>query len=127
MEEYIPNACMKINKAVPEKALNYYEIYPFERYGEPVITKLSRYVGIREGRLEYQECMSAAGEAYTYSICQCALRGYTYTEYYIRKMIRISVLCILVITNADRRMLQSYGFKEIRLNALERHDIWRKQ
>ena len=71
----------------------------------------------------YQE-MKLTIKAYTYSICQCALRGYTYTEYYIRKMIRISVLCTLVITNADRRMLQSHGFKEIRLDALERHDKW---
>lgn len=115
---------MTINKAVPERVLKYYEIYPYERYGEPVIKKILKYMGIRETKLEYQECFSAAGEAYTYSICQCALRGYTHTEYYIRKMIRISVLCTLVITNADRRMLQSYGFKEIRLDALERHDIW---
>ena len=81
-------------------------------------------MGISDNQLVYQECYSAAMMAYIYSICQCALRGYTHIKMYVRKMTRILILCAMAVSNDNKRLCQFHGFREVRLDALEQTDRW---
>lgn len=124
LDRYLPNAIRKISREIPEEISRLYERYPYEKYGEPYIRKKLRWCGIRDTRLEYQECVDAALLAYLYSIHRCAYCGYEYVEYYIRKMISISIVWGMVLANEDKYLCQENQLRQVRLDALERKDRW---
>lgn len=95
----------------------YYTKFPYERYCEPLIRKQIRRFGIKAHQIEYQECYSAAMESYMYSIAQCALHNYNYVENYIKKMIKVTIICVLVIVNENCIICREHGFKQIELNS----------
>ena len=106
LDQYMPQSIKEINARIPEKINIYYKDFPYEIYAEPVIKKRMHYWKIRENCLEYQECYSAAMQGYLYSIHRCALCNYTYAEFYIRKMINIAIICALVATSEEKKMIR---------------------
>jgi hypothetical protein len=120
----MPATIKKIQELIPEKVNEYYQRFPYEVYAEPVIRKKLIYYGIRENQIEYQECYSAAMEAYMYSIHRCALKNYEHVEFYIRKMIALSIIWGIVISHENRIICKENGFRQVELDALGRYNRW---
>lgn len=93
-------------------------------YGDPFIRRRLKKWHIHPHQLEYQECYSAASDAYLYSIHRCALCRYSHVEFYIRKMIAVAVIWALAISHPDKDLCQTNNLTQVRLDALERRDLW---
>lgn len=63
------------------------------------------------------DCYEAGMLAYLYSIHRCAAMGCDYTVRYIRKMVRIYMICALVVYHDVKNLCQTNGFHEIQLDA----------
>lgn len=57
--------------------------------------------------------------AYLYSIHRCAFMSYNHVAAYIKKMIKIYIICALVVYDDSKNLCKANGFKEIKLNADE--------
>ncbi|MCI8852991.1 MAG: hypothetical protein HFI32_05735 [Lachnospiraceae bacterium] len=124
LEVYIPRVTREIQKQIPEKVQELYQKYPFETYGDPLIRKCLCKWGIQEHHLAFQDCYDAAIETYLYSIHRCALCGYEYVEYYIKKMIPFAVIWGLNIHNEGRNICREHHFRQVELDGLEGTDLW---
>lgn len=120
----MPRAIEKIHRQIPEKIEELYRKFPYESYAEPEIRRRLGSWGIKQHQLAYQECYSAASDAYLYSIHRCAFCGYAYVKLYIRKMIRIAVIWGLAIAYPDKHICKANQLREVRLETLERRDQW---
>lgn len=126
INEYMPKAIDAIHKVIPQKVEAFYQKYPYEIYGDLVIRRWLRSFRIREHQIEYQECYDAAMQAYLYSIHRCALCGYEYVGAYIRKVIRIAIICGINIARQNRYFCKANGFLQIGLddcNRIERVSV----
>lgn len=124
LNQSFPRAIKKINEIIPEKVSKFYERFPYEKYGDPEIIKKLRYRGVWEHKVEYLDCYSAASDAYMYSICQCAFRGYSHVEYYIKKMIGVGITCALNVARVDENICTENNLKQVRLDSLDKNDRW---
>lgn len=77
---------------MPDKVKEYYDMFPYEIYGDPIIRNKLKYYRIKTYQLEYQECYSIAMETYIYSIHRCAFCNYLHFEYYVKKLIKLAIL-----------------------------------
>ena len=101
--------------------------YPFEEYGEIFIIRALRRYGIYPAHGMYADCYDAGMLAYLYSIHRCAFMGYTYTEPYIKKMVRIYIICAIAVYKETKNLCRVNGFTEIRLDADYFSDrFWRR-
>ena len=73
-------------------------------------------MGIRSSQDVYMECYDAGMLAYLYSIHRCALMGYSHTEYYIIKMIRVLIRCALVVAGEVYNLCRENNLTEFRID-----------
>lgn len=117
--------CMKaieqIHSLCPDAICEYIELYPFEKYAEQPIAKELSKKGIYPAQGRYADCYDAGMFAYLYSIHRCAYMRYSHVEAYIKKMIRIYIVCALVVYDETRNLCRENGLREIRLDS----DVYR--
>ncbi len=123
---YIPRVIKRISSAMPEAIQKYYEMYPFDIFGETNILRVLRKNGIREYQAEYQECYSAAMYAYMYSIHRCAYCGYTdkHVINYIKSMIGKAIIWGIVITREAHYICKANNLRIVYLDSAEKNDRW---
>lgn len=119
LDEYIPNTIQSIRKNIPEQVENYYTQFPFEKYGDPFIRRKLQKLGVRQDRVEYQDCYEAATMGYLYSIHRCALMQYEYIVPYIRKMIKVCIFLGWNISQEIRHLCEENNFSQISLDKEE--------
>ena len=91
--------------------------YPFEE-SEKFIRYALRWHGIYKNRNNYDECYSDATLGYYYSICRCAYCNYSYVEAYIKKMIRITIICGINISKEVETICRENNLKSISYDEL---------
>ncbi len=91
----------------------YFEKYPFERFGESLIQRELWRRSITKSRAEYADCYDAGMLAYLYSIHRCAVNGCHYVSFYVQKMIRIYVQCARVVYRDAHNICTLYRFREV--------------
>ena len=117
LNSYSFDAIEQISKKCSKTVRKYIENYPFEIYADKyIIQELNRY-RIYTTHGNYDDCYDAGMIAYLYSVHRCAFMKYNHTEAYIKKMIRIYIICALVIYNETYNICKENGFQEIRLDA----------
>lgn len=116
---YAYQSISEIRSRMPGRVEEYLRAYPFEVYGDKLISKILREFGIRRHEAVYADCYEAGMLAYLYSIHRCAALGCDYTIAYIRKMVRIYVGCALVVYHEVRELCHGNHFREVRLDADE--------
>ncbi len=124
LEIYIPQAIQTIKEKMPDTVREYYEEFPFESYGEPIILRNLRKNGIRENRAEYQECYSAGMYAYLYSIHRCAFCGYTgqHVENYIKLLVAKAMIWGIVTARATQYLCKENDLRPVYLDSFEKND-----
>ncbi|RZS94228.1 hypothetical protein EV209_2598 [Cuneatibacter caecimuris] len=121
---YLPSSIQKIHEAAGDKVKALFAAYPFEIYGDPFIKRALRRFEVKYSSLAFQECYDAASDAYLYSIHRCAWRGYDFVEFYIRKMIPISIRWALVICDEGKNICQANGLSRICLDDPDQERKW---
>lgn len=106
----------EIQKQCPKRVEKYLTRYPFEKYAEKRIRRELYIRGVYLSDSKYADCYDAGMLAYMYSIHRCAYLACDYTIPYIRKMIRIYVLCALIVYNEIGNICRMNQFKEYRLD-----------
>ena len=114
---YAYRSIESIKKQFPEAVDRYLKLYPFEQYGNKAITSTLSRNRIFPSHGEYADCFEAGMIAYLYSVHRCASMNCDYTVPYIRKMVRIYIVCAIVIYNDTKNLCRINGFREIRLDA----------
>ena len=114
---YCPKAIKKIRDSCLDAVNDYMDRYSFEEYAERDIKKELSKNKISSSQSVYDDCYDAGMLAYLYSIHRCAAMQYNHTEAYIKKMIRVYVICALVLYNETKNLCRTNGFREIRLDA----------
>lgn len=97
LECYTFRGMEKVKERIGCQVEAYFEMFPFEKFGEPMIMQELRRSGIRKDRGEFQECYDAGMVAYLYSIHRCADLRCATPEAYVRKIIRIYVHCSQIL------------------------------
>ncbi len=120
LDEQCYRSIQDIRARCPERVQEYLSRYPFEQYARRQIERELAWRGISPAREVYMECYDAGMLAYLYSIHRCALMACGYTEYYIRKMIRILILCALVVSAEVGNLCRQNNLTEWRL---DREDV----
>ena len=114
---YSYKSMAEIKSRIPDRVEEYLRAYPFEEFGDRLIrSTLLRRFSIRPRQAEYEDCYEAGILAYLYSIHRCADMACDYTVPYIRKMIRIYIICALVVYYDSRDLCRRNHFLEIRLD-----------
>ena len=101
----------------PDRVDEYTNRYPFEEYAERYIKRELYIHEIFSTQDRYADCFDAGMLAYMYSIHRCAAMQYDYAAAYIKKMIRIYVICAVVVYSDTKNLCQMNDFREIRLDA----------
>ena len=114
---HCPKAIDHVSKICPDAVSEFYIRYPFEIYGEPFIVKRLSSCRITSVQAKYQDCYDAGMFAYLFSIHRCAYLGFEHVEAYIKKMIRIYVICALAIYDDTKNLCKLNGLKEVRMDA----------
>jgi len=114
---YCIRAIEKIRGSYRDAVDEYINRYPFEIYAESSIRKELSKHKIYPSQARHADCYDAGMLAYLYSIHRCAAMKYNHSEYYIKKMIRIYVICAIVVYEETKNLCRINGFFEIRLNA----------
>jgi hypothetical protein len=114
---YCVKAIEKTRIACPNSVDDYLKRYPFETYAEPNIKKELHKRHIFSSQGAHADCYDAGMFAYLYSVHRCAVMRYDYTEAYIKKMIRIYIVCALVVYSEAQNLCRANGLREMRLNA----------
>jgi hypothetical protein len=113
--------CIKAIEGIRTSCLDtvndYMKCYPFEEYAEHFIKRELNKNNIYPSQGKYADCYDAGMLAYLYSIHRCAAMRYSHTEAYIKKMIRIYIICALVIYDDTKNLCRANGFREIQLDA----------
>jgi len=110
-------AIEQIQENCKETVNEYFERYPFEMYAENYILKELYKKNIYSTQDKYADCYDAGMIAYLYSICRCAYMKYNHTEAYIKKMVRVYIICALVVYTDTYNLCRENGFQEVRLDA----------
>lgn len=95
----------------------YFFNYPFEEYGDKIIRRTLYRNGVYRFHGVYDDCYDAGMLAYLYSIHRCAALNCSYVIPYIRKMVRIFMICALVIYQDAENLCQATDFCRIQLDA----------
>ena len=114
---YCLKAIEKIRNSCPDEVDSYMKSYPFEECAEIFIRRALRRHGIYPSHGVYDDCYDAGMMAYLYSIHRCAAMKYTHTQAYIKKMIRVYIICAIVIYYEAKNLCRTNGLREIRLDA----------
>ena len=109
----------QIKQLCPNSVNKYMLRYPFEEHAERYIKRELYGNRIFSSRELYDDCYDAGMLAYLYSIHRCAFMNYEHTIAYIRKMIRIYIICAIVVYFDARNICKANGFREVRLDALD--------
>lgn len=117
ISEYSYRSMESIQALYPHRVERYFQNYPFDQYGHRFICNVLYRFRIYRDRAEYDDCYEAGMVAYLYSVHRCAALDCDYTIPYIRKMIRIYVLCALVIADDGRNLCRANGLRQIHLDA----------
>jgi len=108
---------MKVKALYIDRVKEYETRYPFDKYADRYILKQLAIFRVRPSHSHYADCYDAGMMAYMYSIHRCAEMSYTHVEPYIKKLIRIYIICALVIHDDARNLCRENGFREVRLDA----------
>ena len=119
LNERASNSIETIQAKYPEAVERYLQLYPFDQYGERNIQNILYRNGLRPSQAAYADCYGNGMLAYLYSIHRCAAMGCHYVVPYIKKMIRIYMLCTLVVYNDSGNLCRANGFREVRLDGDE--------
>ena len=114
---YCIKSIQKIRDECPGVVGDYINRYPFEKYVERYIKREFFINKIYPAQGRYADCYDAGMFAYLYSIHRCAATRYNHTEPYIKKMIRIYIICAIVVYDETKNLCRKNGFREIPLNA----------
>ena len=121
---YCLKAIEQIRASCPGKVGSYMRQYPFEEYAEVFIRRaLCRYNIYRTHGM-YDDCYDAGMLAYLYSIHRCAAAQYTHTQAYIKKMIRIYIICAMVVYQESKNICRVNGLRETCLDAEYFNDLY---
>ena len=95
MEIYIPQSIDKVKRIMPKTVLEYQAQYIYDERLESYTKYILKRMGVSASRDYYDDCISNSFLGYLYSICMCAMYGYTGTHVrnYIKKMIRVTIIC----------------------------------
>ena len=95
MEIYIPRSIDRIFSAMPEIVSEYKAQYIYDERLVSYTKYVLKRMGVSASRDYYDDCISNSFQGYIYSICMCAMYGYsgTHVSNYIKKMIRVTVIC----------------------------------
>ncbi|MBR3635811.1 MAG: hypothetical protein IKN47_06395 [Lachnospiraceae bacterium] len=117
MEKYIPGEIQRIQMLIPDRVNELLDQYTFEN-SEKYIRYALKWYGIYENREFYADCYSNAALGYYYSICRCAYCDYSYVERYIRKMIRITIICGINTSKEVESICRENNLKAISFDEL---------
>ena len=116
LEDYTFRSIQEIQECCPERVAAYLERWPFEQFAEKRIYWQIFRMGVHREDQRFDACFDAGMMAYLYSIHRCAYMGYEHVYPYIRKMIRILVICALnIYPDAERLCAEN----QLRLEHLE--------
>ena len=91
--------------------------YPFEEYADSYIRKQLSIYKVYKSHSHYDDCFDAGMMAYLYSIHRCAEMSYSHVEPYIKKLIRIYIICAIVVHNDSKNLCKENNFSEVRLDS----------
>ena len=103
--------------ACPEAVEQYLLRYPFEQYGDRLIRSVLFQNGVYSSHAAYADCYDSGMLAYLYSIHRCAAMSYDHVVPYLRKMIRVYMICALVVYRDAENLCRANNFREVRLDA----------
>lgn len=106
----------RVQAACPERVREYLERWPFEVFAQEQIRRHLYRQRIYPHQERYADCYDAGMLAYLYSIHRCAMMGYTHTEQYILKLIRIFTICALNAGQETRAICRENDLTELRLD-----------
>jgi len=95
---------------------SYISRYPFEQYADSYIKKQLAICKISLACSHYHDCYDAGMMAYLYSIHRCAEMSYSHVEAYIKKVVRIYIICALVIHDDSKNLCHANNFRQVRLD-----------
>lgn len=117
LEEYAYRSIERVRMQFPEQVAEWLALFPFEEYGHRRICAQLYRCRIFAGHAAYDDCYEAGMLAYLYSMHRCAALNCDYTVPYIRKMVRIYVLCALIVYRDAHNLCRANGFREVQLDA----------
>ena len=117
LNRYCFKSMEQIQGFCPDRVDDYTNRYPFEEYAERYLKRQLCIYEIFPAQDRYADCFDAGLLAYLYSIHRCAAMQYNHAAAYIKKMIRIYIICAVIIYRDAKELCQVNGFQEIRLNA----------
>lgn len=117
LDDYACRSMERVRTQYQERVTEWFARFPFEEYGHRYICIQLRRCRIFAGHAAYDDCYEAGMLAYMYSVHRCAALNCDYTLPYIRKMVRIYVLCALVVYRDAYNLCRANGFREVRLDA----------
>ena len=117
LNRYCFDSMEKIKSLCPDRIDEYTKQYPFEEYADRYIKRTLYLCRIFPNQSRYADCYDAGMVAYLYSIHRCAAMLYTHVAAYIKKMIRIYIICTINIHNDGKNLCEANNFKEIPINA----------
>jgi len=107
----------KVRSTYKDRVDEYINLYPFEEYADRYIKKQLFICKVYKAHSHYDDCYDAGMMAYLYSIHRCAEMTYSHVEPYIKKLIRIYIICAIVIHNDSKNLCKSNNFSEVRLDS----------
>ena len=102
----------EIEKKVP------YNYEKWDKFSSIILYEYS----IQENNECYDDCKSIVYEAYRYSIYRMTLRKHKtvkHINFYIRKMVKLFIVCTLIIFNEKRQICKTHGLKLVDENGEE--------
>ena len=102
----------EIEKKVP------YNYEKWDKFSSIILYEYS----IQKNNECYDDCKSIVYEAYRYSIHRMTLRNrktVKHINFYIRKMVKLFIVCTLIIFNEKRQICKTHGLKLVDENGEE--------
>lgn len=118
MGEVCYRAIERLQQLCPERIAACLEAFPFDAFAQRQLHRQLRRFCIFPSQARYDDCYDAGMMAYLYSIHRCAYMEYANVEGYIRKMIRIYLICAMVAARDSENLCRENNFREIRLDQL---------
>jgi len=116
LNKYCVKKIEEVRNLYIDRVNDYIGRYPFEKYADCYIKRELYKYKIFSMHDRYADCYDAGMMAYLYSVHRCAEMLYSHTEAYIKKLIRIYIVCALVIYDDTKNLCHTNGFREIRLD-----------
>lgn len=108
----------RLQRICPERIAACLEAFPFDAFAQRQLKRQLRWFSIYPSQARYGDCYDAGMLAYLYSIHRCAYMEYANVEGYIRKMIRIYLICAMVSVRDAENLCRENNFREVRLEQL---------